>query len=313
MSLVSVIIPTYNNGRYVAETVRTVLSQTFTDLEVIVVDDGSTDGTAEELAVFEGRIRYVRQQNGGPAKARNRGISASTGQYLAFCDADDLWLPTKVEKQVDFLNRHADHRMVYSDLLVFDTRPDNVIHPSWLAVKQFDAGGMIVAQLLRECFILTSSVLVRRECLSMVGGFDEELPLRQDYDLWLRIAREFAIGKMDEVLVLKREHDSNIGSDDRLANECLVRVMEKVRAHADGLGEAGRAILRARLAETYFNYGYACFVNEELGRAAEAFRHASRYATSPAKPILYYFACMLPTYLVTSVRKLKALGRRARA
>ncbi|HYL81892.1 MAG TPA: glycosyltransferase, partial [Candidatus Acidoferrum sp.] len=188
--LVSVIIPTYNSAGFVVEAVRSVLAQTHSPVEIIVVDDGSTDATAESLRPYAERIRYLYQQNRGVAAARNAGIAVARGDLLAFLDADDMWVPDKLERQLACLDRrpqvgvtHADARHCYVDSGRQCARPP--------LARQFD--GNCYTDLFFGNRIVTSSVMVKRHCLEAVGGFDETIRAAsvEDYDLWLRLARRY--------------------------------------------------------------------------------------------------------------------------
>jgi glycosyltransferase involved in cell wall biosynthesis len=210
-ALVSVVIPTYNRAHLVGRAIRSVLGQTFSDFELIVVDDGSTDNTVEVVRGFQDpRIRLVRlAKNCGGSRARNEGIRVARGEWVAFLDDDDEWLPRKLELQVARLSEFDDPRVtvVYCLYIIYDeltgrespnTNPEaNTIHE-----------GEVFDHLLRgwrSCH--TAGVMVKRSSLLDVGGFDKELPTSHDRDLWLRLAQagnHFATVK--EVLVVVREN-----------------------------------------------------------------------------------------------------------
>ncbi len=177
---VSVVIPCYNYGAFVAETVDSALAQTVPPHEVIVVDDGSTDDTRERLAPYADRIRYVHQANGGLSAARNRGIAEATGDWIALLDADDLWHPEKTALQLRALERYPEARLIGAAAGP-RAMPEHL--PAESAIRTLD----VPAFLLRAPFA-PSSALIRRDCLQRVGGFDEQLRSVEDRDMWLRIA-----------------------------------------------------------------------------------------------------------------------------
>lgn len=195
---VSVIIPTYNRAHLVVRAIRSVLNQSFQDFEIIVVDDGSTDNTEEVINNFnDSRIRYIRhEKNRGVSAARNTGILAARGEYIAFLDSDDEWLPQKLEKQVKaFKTLEEKVGLIYTGICFVDPsgRP--------LGERRSTFSGYVFHELLKRNIIGTaSSVMLRRKCLISTGLFDEALPFREDYDLWIRIAKNFEIFAIPEVL-----------------------------------------------------------------------------------------------------------------
>ncbi|MEW6660288.1 MAG: glycosyltransferase [Thermodesulfobacteriota bacterium] len=200
MPRVSVIIPTYNRAALVKEAVAAVLAQTYRDLELLVVDDGSTDGTSETMAAYGEAIRVLRSpRRRGVSAARNLGIAAARGEWLAFLDSDDLWLPEKLARQMAFMAAHP-------WLLISQTEETWVrrgvrVNPPRTHKKE---GGHIFLRSLERCLVSPSAVVLHRRLLDAHGGFDEELPAAEDYDLWLRLAWRYEVGLIPEPLVIKR-------------------------------------------------------------------------------------------------------------
>jgi teichuronic acid biosynthesis glycosyltransferase TuaG len=187
MVKVSVIIPTYNRAQQVQKAVESVLIQTFRNFEIIVVDDGSTDNTEELLRKLAG-IRYIRIGHSGfPAVTRNTGIREASGNYIAFLDSDDTWLPEKLEKQVILLDGNDEIGLVCTN--GYKVRKGEDRKEKFFTLSS-DHCGFLLDKLLKRNFVITSSVLVRKELLQMTGLFSESMDLRrsQDYDLWLRVA-----------------------------------------------------------------------------------------------------------------------------
>jgi GT2 family glycosyltransferase len=204
---VSVIIPTYNCARYLPEAIDSVLAQTYRDFEIIVVDDGSTDDTPDVLARYGEAILVIRQPNQGRGAARNAGILAARGQYIAFLDADDLWLPEKLEKQVALLRARAGAGWVYSDHALLDAnggRGEGFLR--LYGIRPAPDGGRMLPALLKACVAQTGTVVVRAECFRKVGLFDVSFRRSQDYDMWIRLACHFETACVDEVLALYRQH-----------------------------------------------------------------------------------------------------------
>lgn len=199
MALVSVIIPTFNRAKRVKRAVSSVLLQTFEDYEVVVVDDGSTDGTLDGLEVFSGRIRcQVHGNNRGVSAARNTGIRSSTGLYLAFLDSDDYWLPEKLAFQMDFFRSFPGiHACQTEEIWI---RHGRRVNPRR---KHLKPSGEIFEPSLERCLVSASAVILKRSLLAQIGLFDESLPACEDYDLWLRIASRFPIHLLRQPLVIK--------------------------------------------------------------------------------------------------------------
>ena len=216
--LVSVIIPTFNRGYCLEESVRSVLQQSFTDFELIVVDDGSTDKTLEVVARFPA-VKLLRlEENRGVSFARNRGMAVAEGDCIAFLDSDDLWEQNKLATQVKWIER--DSQAVYTDEIWI--RNGVRVNPM---NKHRKYSGDIFRYCLPLCIVSPSSVLLRTELLNEVGGFDESMPVCEDYDLWLRIAKRYPFHFIEEKLIVKRG-----GHEDQLSRKYWG--MDRWRVHA---------------------------------------------------------------------------------
>lgn len=198
---VSVVVTTYNYAAYLPQALDSVLAQRFQDLEIIVVDDGSADETPEVMRryVTHPRLRYVRRPNGGQASAKNLGVRLAVGEYVAFLDADDVWTPDKLEKQIPLFASRPELGIVYSRCRRIDRHGEALGEPD-LPLSR----GRVTRQLFIENFIPFSSSVVRRTCFATVGMFDERLPMAIDYDLWLKMSLRYEVEYCDEILVLYR-------------------------------------------------------------------------------------------------------------
>lgn len=205
MPLVSVVIPIYNYSRFITQAIESVLDQTFRDLEVIVVDDGSTDETAQMVGRFGDRVRYVYQANRGPNAARNTGIREARGSCVAFLDADDYWLPRKLELQVPLIEGSPKVGLVYSGMYLFDSDTGAIIgqHPLGHCRR-----GPVLRQLFMEQFVPSPTALTRREVFHEVGYFDENVVGPDDWDMWLRIAAIYEFDYVAQPLAMYRVHTS---------------------------------------------------------------------------------------------------------
>ena len=221
MTAISVVIPTYNRASKVIRAVASVLYQTFTDYEIIVVDDGSRDGTSDRLAPLARHIRYLHHHsNLGVSAARNTGIKASRSPFIAFLDSDDYWLPEKLSIQMDFF-RHCPEAVACQTEEVW-IRKGIRVNPRRRHLKP---SGDIFESSLKLCLVSPSSVMLRRSLFSEVGLFDEDLPACEDYDLWLRISCRYPVSLIPTHLVVKEG-----GQDDQLSSR--VRGLDRFRIMA---------------------------------------------------------------------------------
>lgn len=207
MIKVSVIVPAYNAMRFLPQTVKSALSQTWQDLELVVVDDGSSDGTAAFVEQYPDiRMKLVRQTNKGLAAARNSGIAASQGKYIALLDADDLWEPTKLEEQVARLTDRPEIGLVHTAIRYINETGDEINRV--LSVKgDGDVWEKVVVHNPVRC---GSTPLIRRECFEAVGMFDPALSFSEDWEMWIRIARRYHFATIDKPLTLYRQHGANM-------------------------------------------------------------------------------------------------------
>lgn len=205
---VSAVITTYNYARYIAPAIESVLAQTLSPSQIIVVDDGSTDETEAIAAAYASvGVRYVRKENGGAGSARNRGIMESNGELIAFLDADDRWLPDKLALQVEHLQRYPEAGLVSgSEWQVFESERE----PMFLRRKPTGVADMYKRLLVENVIGNPSLVLARRACFERAGLFDESLRLGQDWEMWIRITRLFPVGVVDAPLICFMRHTSSL-------------------------------------------------------------------------------------------------------
>jgi glycosyltransferase involved in cell wall biosynthesis len=242
MPTVNVIIHTFNNEKFIAETVESVLSQTYNDYEIIVVDDGSEDGTRDALLPYMQKIRYHYKENGGIASAKNAGVRLSDTAFIAFLDHDDLWVPDKLKIQMEHFNSNPQLGLVYAKYTSF--RNDEELRTK----PEKGYSGWIFKKLLSKSVIQTSTVVVRRECLNAVGPYDESFKLADEYDMFLRVAKRFQCGFVDKALTRYRVHDRNASRNDLLFDKENLRVFKKVYNGYTDLDEKEKKILRKRIA-----------------------------------------------------------------
>lgn len=210
MPKISVIVPAFNAMDYLPETIKSVLEQTFTDFEILIINDGSSDNIVEwTTQISDPRVKLISQGNQGLAGARNTGITCSEGDYIAFLDADDLWHPTKLEKQVQYLDLNPGIGVVNTWVINIDEQ--GKLDSS---VCKTNSEGEVWEKLLQENIVLCGSVvMVRRICFEMVGVFDQNLPAAEDWDMWIRIAAQHQFSVLREPLVFYRQHSSSMSSN----------------------------------------------------------------------------------------------------
>ncbi len=198
--LVSVVIPTYNRANTIKRCIDSVLNQTYKNIEVIVVDDGSTDKTKEVVDSYEDpRVRYISYRtNRGANYARNTGIKKGKGELIALQDSDDAWHPEKIEKQLQaYVNSPSDHKVVYTGTLIKNGRKQFYMPEKWVHPKEGD----VHRPMLRSTFANTVTILTKKECLEQIGYFDENIPRAQDWELGLRLSKKYKFKLVDEPLV----------------------------------------------------------------------------------------------------------------
>ncbi len=229
MLSVSVVVPAYNRAHFLNTVVDTVLSQTFTDLELIIVDDGSQDDTrliCMQLAERDTRVRYIYQNNKGLPGARNMGIRAARGEFIALLDSDDLWEPTKLEKQWAVVEHNPDIDVIYCDYAKIDEAGQvyHVVHPPDTRLPTMYES-LLYYNIVHGS---ASAVLIRKACFDRVGLFDEALHSLEDWDMWIRLAQFYRFAFVPEVLVYLRQHTGQMQRNVASMADAYLQLMDKV-------------------------------------------------------------------------------------
>jgi glycosyltransferase involved in cell wall biosynthesis len=220
---ISVIIPTYNRASMVVEAVESVLAQEMVDFELLVIDDGSSDETEEKLSVHNSRLSYYRQENAGVAAARNLGLELSKAPLVSFLDSDDLWLPKKLRTQHKFMLDHPEVWICQTEEIWL--RKGRRMNPKRHHQK---VSGDIFQRSLDLCLVSPSAVMLRRELFEKVGYFDEELPVAEDYDLWLRVAVDYQVELLPDPMVIKRGGHPDQLSARKEIDRYRIKALEKL-------------------------------------------------------------------------------------
>ena len=300
MPEVSVIIPVYNGEKYIEEALESVLAQTFRDFEVIVINDGSTDTTEERLAKYQDRIVYVRQENRGLAATRGRGLELAKGEWIAFLDADDVWLPRKLELQVEFAGRHPEYGIVTTDALSFEG--ERTVVPS---LKEWyrPASGNVLENLLFGNWIPPSAAMIRRECFEKVNTFDVPPPaFGEDWLMWMQIAAYYPVYFIDEVLVRRRLHSASMSSQGgEIQFQCLLRNLEILREKIPQLKARPDLIDKAAF-RICFNRGLGDLRAVRLPQARDKLRRAVAYKPYSFKALLLLAVSYLPSSVLGAIK-----------
>ncbi|MFB2969902.1 glycosyltransferase [Aerosakkonema sp. BLCC-F183] len=267
MALISVIIPVYNGKKTIRETIESVLHQTFSDWELIVINDGSNDGTLEVIAnIKDTRLNVFSYPNAGQAASRNRGLSKAHGEFIAFLDADDVWMPDKLELQLKALQTNSQAAVAYSWTDCIDESGQFLRRGNHINLT-----GNVYAQMLLTDFLEHgSNPLIRRDALNQVGSFDESLPPAEDWDMWLRLAARYQFVAVPSVQILYRVSANSASSNLGKMEAACLQVIERAFSQApdslqflkkysiannykylifkalEGLPERGRALVAVR-------------------------------------------------------------------
>jgi len=263
---ISVIMPVLNGERYIGEAIESIVAQTYRDYELIVVNDGSTDGTCEQVNRFAERIpiKIIHHAScQGIARSINDGIRASSGEFIAFLDHDDLWFPNFLETQFAYLQAHPDVGMVHSDFQTIDPTGE-ILEASVSACRgRTRASGDVFPNLFMDSFIVGNSVLIRKECFERLGLIDEVLRWG-DYHMWLRIARHYKVDYVAKVLTKYRQHPTQQTRDfsgenphdDSVGLKAIRSILE---LYPEVRQELGERVICQRMAAMYFDMAYIWF------------------------------------------------------
>lgn len=260
--LVSVVIATYNMGDYIESAIDSILKQSYQNFELIVVDDGSVDDTEQRMAAYGGnaKIKYIKQENQGQPKAKNRGLKETTGAYVAFCDADDLWEPSKLELQMACFDHDPDIGVVYSEVSYIDG--DGA--PIKKDQPYVRYSGFVTEQLILKNFIPFGTALVKKKCFETHGCFDEKLPMGIDWDLWLRFSLAYKFYYLNEATYIYRIWPGQMSSNYRGRYKNAFLIMNKFISNNPG--SINKKVINNAWADTYTSRALAIMKAENLVR-----------------------------------------------
>lgn len=299
---VSVIIPAYNAEQYVLEAIRSVLDQNYEPIEILLVDDGSSDGTVDLVRRKAPQVQIIQQANGGAAAARNTGLRCARGELICFLDADDGWFPGKLAAQVNYLQQHPEVGLVFHRWLVW--KPDEngayikpqEFSPQVLGEIDPSCSGWIYPQLLLDSIVHTSTVMMRRQVFQDTGFFDTTLAIGEDYHYWLRVSRKHEIHKLTGVYSFYRESAGSLTKIPKSENYGYRVVKEAMDqwglSSPDGSSLISKDLARKRLAGLAFGYGYGHLNYGSAKLAKIAFLKALRHEPLRWRTLVYFFAAL---------------------
>lgn len=297
----SVVIPLYNSRKYIRSTVESVLSQSYPVHEIIVIDDGSTDGSGETLFdyIMSGAVKYILQMNQGVSVARNTGVSASTGNYVAFLDSDDIWLPTKNEEQINFLKMHKDIEFVHNDVTLIDCHGNKITSPVF---HRFDAKGHCLEHIIKYCAINISSILVSKRLLNEVGKFNKSLHGSEDYEFFMRVGLKYEVGYVDNKLTYYRKHNTSATSSRITILHEAIKALESMGSNPE-LNRKMMSTIRLQKGQFHFmlaqrHYHDFCDRKQSL----KSIVRSLRYKLPDGKTMSLLANVMLPSALIKNVR-----------
>jgi glycosyltransferase involved in cell wall biosynthesis len=303
-SKVDIILPCHNADAHLQQALHSVFAQTYANWRIYAVDDGSRDNTLQILKSVSSRCSFVSQRQAGAATARNRSIRMSNNPFIAFLDADDEWLPSKLETQIARLESDPTLGLICSRCSISES---GVQRYAGSAPRRMPNSGKLFAHLVRDCFIYTPTVVVRRSCLAEIGLFNESLAVSEDFNLWLRIAACWNICFLPDVLAITHKRpgslSSSIAAETRLYNGVLS--LQDVQRRSHTLTPAEARALRDALAQRFYFYGAQFLSTGASARSRPQFRAALKLRPRHWRAFAKLILSFLPTQISNSLAKWK--------
>lgn len=303
MSKVSVIIPTYNFGSFISETLISVINNDYKNTEIIVIDDGSTDSTGELVNGLSGDIEYIFQNNSGRSAARNNGMQHANGKYLAFLDSDDLLTVDSISERVQYLEDNPDIGWVCTNAMEFDQSGD-----LRLFLDQFEWLDLTkdhFCQLLRGCFPLTSTVMIRSELINEVGGFNLDTKYGEDIEFFLRLLLISKLGVMNKPLTRRRIHPTQSVSSTFDRWNSRVGIYSNFKPSIGKMTDQQHKALNDALKFAYYKLGECYWERNDFKTARSMFLSSCGDGSHAFKALLYAALCTAPEGIISMLRKFK--------
>lgn len=317
---VSVVIPAYNSAHIINEALYSALNQSGISLEVVIVDDGSTDNTAQVIAACaDPRVRFIRQENQGPGAARNTGIRAARAELIAFLDADDILLPESLDARLDIFRRYPDVDFVFADTFVELKKGKRSAVPFFkerMMLQKFkdcveSAEGPIYFfnKLQRDCcmkenlFPWTGTVMVKRACLMALGLFDTQLRGSEDKLMWIKLMKQYRVAFLDQPYAVYKKYRSGLTLDfERYCVDSIANARMFLATECTGKNRSHTRVMRHKISDHYFELGYHYFGKCQTGAARPNFFGAIRFNPGDIKSYAYFALSCLPARVVLALR-----------
>ncbi|MFN7733249.1 MAG: glycosyltransferase family 2 protein [Pirellula sp.] len=318
---VSVVVPAYNRGSFLPDCIRSIRACGYPNVEIVVVDDGSTDDTRAVIESLQPGINYVYQANKGLPGARNTGIRASSGGYIAYLDSDDQWFPGQLSSLVDVLDKHRDVGMVFADASVgndadgfvpwyqFAGRSEFLNLPSETRdpeIRVFDRLPFY-ALMLKRNLIFTGAVLIRRQLVLDYGMFDEKLRTGEDWEVWLRLIHQTKFASVRNNLALYLKHGNAMTANEEFMKSawCDAILLHREKAKSIQLPDALKSGVDSAVRTQLFEYAYAAYDRGDIPEARRRFKNLLKHCPSDVNGRLLLALCTLPAGAIGTMRRLK--------
>ena len=295
--LVSIIIPVYNAERFILEALQSIDVQRYSPLEILLIDDGSTDGSVDLVRRHAPHVRIISQPNAGASAARNTGLRQASGEFICFLDADDGWFPEKLVAQTAYLAAHPKVGIIYHEWHVWKPDINGTFHPPQLELLtqpqdgiQPELSGWIYPRLLLDCSVHTSTVMMRGSVARKIGYFDTNLVTGEDYDYWLRASQHCEIHKLAATYSFYRSNPGGLTSTPPLKNneyDVINRAIHRSGLISPDGTSIPKATVEARLARLAFSFGYQHYHEGSIQLARDAFMTTIRHAPFHWKAVAY--------------------------
>lgn len=302
--MVSVIIPTYNCDKYISEALDSVLQQTYSDYEIIVIDDGSTDTTKEIINTkYQQAVRYYYVKNSGVSAARNFGISMAQGELIAFLDADDIWMPEKLEKQTALFNESTNLGMTFTENYFFNEQGITTYKAN---KRERLMHGDIVRNIFLKSYVVTSTVMVRKNVFDTVGPFEEGLTVAEDDNMWMRIGMRYGVELLDEPILMYRITEGSLSRTSQNIFDGVKKNIEIIKnKYPDLYSRLGTSAIRRKYSHLFFSEGYNYILQGKQKEARSNFIRSYFNYPYELKSLLYAISTYLPHMIIEIIRNIK--------
>jgi glycosyltransferase involved in cell wall biosynthesis len=303
--MISIIIPTYNSDKYICEAIDSILCQTYKDYEIIVIDDGSTDNTRIIIANHYPTVRYFYSSNRGVSSARNIGISKARGEFIAFLDADDLWAPEKLDKQVKLFWSKPELGLVFTEHSLFN---ETGVVKIGADKRRRLMHGNIVRNVFLNSYVATPTVMVRKHVFDRVGLFEEELIVAEDDNMWMRIAMVYPIELIDDSLALIRIVEGSLSRGKSYRN--LIPAVKKhieliINKYPTIYKCLGNSIIKKKYSQICFMEAYLYFQQCKYLESRTGFIKSFIYCPLKIGSLLYLLSTYFPHWIIEKIKKTK--------